>query len=199
MSVSQHASSGGTGKIWRVKKYIWFVAWNHKAKLKSQNFKKNKNPKKVFDLKVKKNVNRKESTPVKSFRPLSCSCSFSQQQSYQVFVSYEGAQCLPGHPRITSWVFGLHFKKPFLRHHPFHRRLIPPACLWRCPKFCICKEANENQRKPPLMACHESGSSDTNSSSPTKEWQKYGSESWRTSCCFLALPLKREEICDTAI
>lgn len=120
------------------------------------------------------------------FQAIILQLQFSQQQSYHVFISYEGAQSLPGHPRITAWAFRLHFKKPIRRHHPFHRRLIPPACLWRRPKFCICKEANENQRKPPLMACHESGSSDTNSS-PMKEWQKYGSQSWRTSCCFLAI------------
>lgn len=93
-----------------------------------------------------------------------------------MLISYVGAQSYPGHPRITSWDFGLRFKKPFHRHRPSYRRLVSAACLWRCPKFCICKEENENQRKPPSMVCHESGSSDTNSSSPMKEWQNYGSQ-----------------------
>lgn len=84
---------------------ICFAVWNQNAKvLKTQNITE------TFELKVKKDANRKEASPLKSFRLLSCSCKFPDNSQRHMLFSYEGVRSFPGHSRITSWDSGLCFK-----------------------------------------------------------------------------------------
>lgn len=86
MSLKQHAFFEGIGEIWRVKKYP-FCCMKPERQIKELNM---QNVRETFELKVRKNSNGKEATPVKSFRPLSHSCKFPHNSQRHVLFSYVG-------------------------------------------------------------------------------------------------------------